>query len=136
MPKVYIIAEAGVNHNGRLDLAIQLCDAAKAAGVDAVKFQTWKTELIIAKNTEMADYQKANLNKYIVPNLIYDNHRSETERNDLLSAVTVASGMVISGQKVIERGDIVDEHDALVLSSFEREMQRRQAGNQHGRLHH
>ena len=62
MPKVYIIAEAGVNHNGRLDLAIQLCDAAKAAGVDAVKFQTWKTELIIAKNTEMADYQKANLN--------------------------------------------------------------------------
>lgn len=59
---VYIIAEAGVNHNGRLDLAIQLCDAAKAAGVDAVKFQTWKTELIIAKNTEMADYQKANLN--------------------------------------------------------------------------
>ena len=62
MPRVYIIAEAGVNHNGRLDLAIQLCDAAKAAGVDAVKFQTWKTELIIAKNTEMADYQKANLN--------------------------------------------------------------------------
>ncbi len=74
--------------------------------------------------------QKANLNKYIVPNLIYDNHRSDTERNDLLSAVTVASGMVISGQKVIERGDIVDEHDALVLSSFEREMQRRQAGKQ------
>lgn len=59
---VYIIAEAGVNHNGRLDLAIQLCDAAKAAGVDAVKFQTWKTELLIAKNTKMADYQKANLN--------------------------------------------------------------------------
>ncbi len=74
--------------------------------------------------------QKANLNKYIVPNLIYDNQRSETERNDLLSAVTVASGMVISGQKIIDRGDIVDEHDALVLNSFEREMQRRQAGKQ------
>ena len=40
---VYIIAEAGVNHNGRLDLALRLCDVAKAAGVDAVKFQTWKT---------------------------------------------------------------------------------------------
>lgn len=59
--KVYIIAEAGVNHNGRLDLALRLCDAAKEAGVDCVKFQTWKTELIISKNTEMADYQKANL---------------------------------------------------------------------------
>ena len=58
---VYIIAEAGVNHNGRLDLALQLCDAAKEAGVDAIKFQTWKTELIISKNTEMADYQKTNL---------------------------------------------------------------------------
>lgn len=58
---VYIIAEAGVNHNGRLDLALKLCDAAKEAGVDCVKFQTWKTELIISKNTEMAEYQKKNL---------------------------------------------------------------------------
>ena len=59
-PHTYIIAEAGVNHNGRLDLALKLCDAAKEAGVDAVKFQTWKTELIISKETEKADYQKAN----------------------------------------------------------------------------
>lgn len=59
--RLFIIAEAGVNHNGRLDLALQLCDAAKEAGVDAIKFQTWKTELIISKNTEMADYQKKNL---------------------------------------------------------------------------
>ena len=72
--------------------------------------------------------QKCNLNKYIAPNLIYDNNRSDTERNDLLSSVTVASGMVISGQKIIERGDIVSEEDVLVLNSFEREMQRRQAG--------
>lgn len=59
--KTYIIAEAGVNHNGKLDLALKLCDAAKESAVDAIKFQTWKTELIISKNTEMAEYQKKNL---------------------------------------------------------------------------
>jgi len=57
---IYIIAEAGVNHNGRLDLALQLCDDAKNAGADAVKFQTWKTEKITTKNTIRAEYQIKN----------------------------------------------------------------------------
>lgn len=61
MGKIYIIAEAGVNHNGRLDMALKLCDAAKAAGADCVKFQTWKTELVISRDTELAEYQKKNL---------------------------------------------------------------------------
>ena len=56
----YIIAEAGVNHNGRLDLALKLCDAAKEAGVDAVKFQTWKTENIVTANARQAAYQTEN----------------------------------------------------------------------------
>lgn len=59
--KVYIIAEAGVNHNGSLQLAYELCNKAKDSGVDAVKFQTWVTERIICKDTKMADYQKENL---------------------------------------------------------------------------
>jgi|LSQX01.3.fsa_nt_gb N,N'-diacetyllegionaminate synthase len=58
---VFIIAEAGVNHNGRLDLALKLCDEAKNAGVHAVKFQTWKTELVITKGTKKASYQEENL---------------------------------------------------------------------------
>ena len=59
--KCFIIAEAGVNHNGKMELAYKLIDAAKEAGVDCIKFQTFKTEKVISKNTEMATYQKENL---------------------------------------------------------------------------
>lgn len=55
-----IIAEAGVNHNGDVNLALKLCDAAKEAGADVVKFQTWKTEEIITQNVAQAEYQKEN----------------------------------------------------------------------------
>lgn len=58
--KTFIIAEAGVNHNGDIKLAKQLVDAAVLAGVDAIKFQTWKTELLVTQNAEMADYQVDN----------------------------------------------------------------------------
>lgn len=57
----FIVAEIGVNHNGSPALAKKMISAAKKAGADAVKFQTWKTENIILKDVEMADYQKKNL---------------------------------------------------------------------------
>jgi len=56
--KVFIIAEAGVNHNGSFDLALQLVDVAVAVGADAVKFQTWKTEKIITRQSKKVPYQK------------------------------------------------------------------------------
>ena len=55
---VFIIAEAGVNHNGSIELAFKLIDAAVEAGVDAVKFQTFKAENLVSKNTQKAEYQK------------------------------------------------------------------------------
>ena len=58
--KCLIIAEAGVNHDGRLDLALKLCDEAKKVGADVVKFQTWKTENLITRDVEQAEYQKNN----------------------------------------------------------------------------
>ena len=61
--RTLIIAEAGVNHNGDLDMAFRLCDAAKESGADIIKFQMWKTENIITHNVEQADYQKKNAGK-------------------------------------------------------------------------
>jgi N-acetylneuraminate synthase len=60
---VFIIAEAGVNHNGDIDLAKKLIDIAVDADVDAVKFQTWKTELLVTKEAIQAQYQSENTGK-------------------------------------------------------------------------
>lgn len=58
--KVKIIAEAGVNHNGDIKIAFQLIDAAKEAGADYVKFQTFIPELLVSKEARKADYQQQN----------------------------------------------------------------------------
>ena len=55
---VFILAEAGVNHNGKLNLALQLVDIAKESGADAIKFQTFKANKLVSKTAEKAEYQK------------------------------------------------------------------------------
>ena len=62
MKKVFIIAEAGVNHNGSIELAKRLIDVASESGADAVKFQTFKAEKLVSKNAQKADYQKQTSN--------------------------------------------------------------------------
>ena len=72
--------------------------------------------------------QRLNMNDYIMPNLILDRNRTETARNDLLSGISPASGMVMAGQKIIGQGDMVDDYNYRVLNSMEKEIDRRQVG--------
>ena len=75
--------------------------------------------------------QDLELNTYIVANLIYDRERSETSRNELISTVPKASGMVQRGQKIIDRGSIVDAQTYQVIMSFQRASDRQHEGESH-----
>lgn len=63
MNKIFIIAEAGVNHNGDIEIAKKLVDEAALAGADAIKFQTFKAENLVCKNASKAEYQLETTNK-------------------------------------------------------------------------
>lgn len=78
-----------------------------------------------AKRSEL---QQCNLNEYLEPNLIYDKERSESELNDMLSLVPQASGIVLEGQRIIDRGDIVDAKTYRILHSFEQAMEKQNEG--------
>ena len=70
---------------------------------------------------------RCNLNNYIEANILYDKEKSETEKNDLLSSIPLASGMVMSGQKIVDRGEVITDYTYRVLASFDKENKRRAA---------
>ncbi|MBR2292421.1 MAG: HDIG domain-containing protein [Prevotella sp.] len=74
--------------------------------------------------------QKCNLNDYISPNLSYDKERSEASLSDLNNSIPLASGIAQRGQKIIERGDIVDSQSYNVLQSYLKEVERRESNEQ------
>lgn len=78
--------------------------------------------------------QQCNLNNYLQPNLIYDAEKSKTAREDLLSNVSWASGFVLNGQKIIDRGEIVDERTYNILESLRKEWAKRSDSVQERRL--
>ena len=74
---------------------------------------------------QRAILQKCNLNDYITPNLIYDRERSESSKNELMSGIALASGLVQKGQKIIDRGEIVTDKTYRIIESFKRENEQR-----------
>ena len=81
-------------------------------------------------NPKLSEYKtilvKCNLNDYIMANLSYDKERSESSLDDLLSNIPLASGVAQRGQKILDRGEIVDERTYNIMESFFRESERRQ----------
>ena len=89
--------------------------------------QIFKDETL-ARHKEVL--QKCNLNDYISPNLIYDRSRSEASLNELHNSIPLASGIVQRGQKIIDRGDIVDKNTYKILVSYKKETERREENKQ------
>ena len=93
--------------------------------------QLFMDEKIAAMRNQL---QKCNLNDYIVPNLVYDKERSETSKNELTGSIPLASGLVLKGQKIIDRGDIVTERTARIIESYIKENDRRNVDKQQNRI--
>ena len=107
MHKVFVIAEAGVNHNGSIETAKRLIDVAAEAGPDAVKFQTFKAENLVSKNAQKAEYQKQTT----------DSNESQFEmiKKLELDVDTHKELMVYCGEKEIMFLSTPFDHDSIEL---------------------
>lgn len=109
---------------------IRIVNGKNATSVPINKVLSTKTayeQILLSKMIEphRQILQKCNLNEYITPNLIYDKERSTASLNDLLDNIPLASGVIQKGQKIIARGEIVNEHIYRSLESFRKENEKR-----------
>ena len=104
-----IIAEAGVNHNGSLDLAKKLINAAKESGADAVKFQTFKTADLVTKNAEKAEYQKDTTTENSQYDMIKKLELSDDDFKELAKYADKKDIIFLSSPFDFESVDLLDE---------------------------
>ena len=119
--------------------AIRLVDKNVATSRFIGQLYTVKEAYEYLLNADTAHYKKkilqqCNLNDYITPNLIYDEEKSESAQKDLLSNISWANGFVLNGQKIIDRGEIVDEQTYNILESLRKEWAKRSDSVQEKRL--
>ena len=114
--------------NGKHATSIQINNVYSVVSAYEQIFQ----DEVLATHREIL--QKCNLNDYITPNLTYDKERSEASLNDLQNSIPLASGLVQRGEKIIDRGDIVDGKTYNKLLSFKKEMERQNVDQEKIRL--
>lgn len=107
--KSFIIAEAGVNHNGSIEMAKKLVNAAKEAGADAVKFQTFKTKNLVTKNAEKAEYQIKNSGEESQYEMIKRLELSDSEFEEIAKYAGDKGIIFLSSPFDTESVDLLDE---------------------------
>ena len=120
-------------------IAIRLVDKNVATSRFIDQLYTVKEAYEYLLNADTTHYKKkilqqCNLNDYITPNLVYDEEKSEAAQKDLLSNISWANGFVLNGQKIIDRGEIVDEQTSNILESLRKEWEKRSDSVQEKRL--
>lgn len=120
-------------------IAIRLVDKNVATSRFIDQLYTVKEAYEYLLNADTAHYKKkilqqCSLNDYITPNLVYDEEKSEAAQKDLLSNISWANGFVLNGQKIIDRGEIVDEQTYNILESLRKEWEKRSDSVQEKRL--
>lgn len=120
-------------------IAIRLVDKNVATSRFIDQLYTVKEAYEYLLNADTTHYKKkilqqCSLNDYITPNLVYDEEKSEAAQKDLLSNISWANGFVLNGQKIIDRGEIVDEQTYNILESLRKEWEKRSDSVQEKRL--